>query len=67
MTDKLFSVTVCALGTPLAIGSLIACFFNPAHIFTAAVLIGMVCAALFERDTDGENLYTALKRVFRGQ
>lgn len=65
MTDKLFSATVCALGTPMAIGALIACFFNPAHIFTAAVLIGMVGAALFERDTDGENLYQAIRRVLR--
>lgn len=67
MTSKIFSFTVLVLATPLLIGSAFAMFHNPAHIFTTAVMALLVGAALFEPDNYGENLYTALKRVFRGQ
>ncbi len=64
MTDKLFSVPVLIVSTPLAIGATIAIFFNPVHIFTAAAMWSMVGASLYEPDNDGENLITALRRVF---
>lgn len=64
MTDKLFSVPVLIVSTPLAIGATIAIFFNPVHIFTAAAMWSMVRASLYEPDNDGENLITALRRVF---
>lgn len=67
MTTKIFSVTVLVLATPLLIGSAFAMFHNPIHIFTTAVMALLVGAALFEPDDYGENLYTTLKRVFRGQ
>ena len=67
MTTKIFSVTVLVLATPLLIGSAFAMFHNPIHIFTTAVMALLVGAALFEPDDYGENLYSALKRVFRGQ
>lgn len=61
--NKYFSLLVVCLGTPIAIGALAAMFFNPVHIFTAAVLCSMLSAALYEPDEDGENLLTALRRV----
>lgn len=65
MTDKLFSVPVLIVSTPLAIGATIAIFFNPVHIFTAAVMWSMVGASLYEPDKDGENLMQAIKRVIK--
>ena len=64
MTDKFYSVSVLAMAAPLAVMATVAMFFNPVHIFTAAVLWSAVAGALYEPDNDGENLITALRRVF---
>ena len=65
MTSKFFSVPVLIVSTPMAIGATIAMFFNPVHIFTAAVMWSMVGASLYEPDEDNENLLTAIKRVIK--
>ena len=65
MTSKFYSVTVVTVATPLLIVAAYAMFKKPVHILTTVVLASAVVGAFFEQDEDGENLFSAIKRVLK--